>query len=215
MSRPSSNAFLSCGNVGDVREHAQLDLAVVGRDQLRALLGDEGGADLAAFLGADRDVLQVGLGRGEAARRGGAERVAGVDAPRVGVDVGRQRVGVGRAQLGELAPLEHRVDQLARVVGQLLVGGEIVEQAGARLPLAGLGALAARQLAAGRTATRRAGAGEPRLNLWPTSAVDLLLEPRHACANVHDSRERIARSTLMPARSMSAMTGSSGRSSVS
>ncbi len=48
-------------DVGDVREHAQLDLAVVGGDELAALLGDEGAADGAALLGAHRDVLQVGL----------------------------------------------------------------------------------------------------------------------------------------------------------
>ena len=54
-------------DIGDVGEHAQLDLAVVGRDQLVAGIGDEGGADPPAFLGADRDVLQVGLGRREAA----------------------------------------------------------------------------------------------------------------------------------------------------
>ena len=44
---------------GDVGEHAQLDLRVVDRDQHVAGLGDEAGADLAAGLRADRDVLEV------------------------------------------------------------------------------------------------------------------------------------------------------------
>ena len=57
-------------DVGDMGEHAQLDLAVVGRDQLVPGVGDEGGADLAALLGADRDVLQVRLGRGQPPGRG-------------------------------------------------------------------------------------------------------------------------------------------------
>ena len=54
---------------GDVREDAQLDLAVVGRDQAVSLLGDERGADLAPELGADRDRLQVRVRRREAAGR--------------------------------------------------------------------------------------------------------------------------------------------------
>lgn len=50
-------------DLGDMGEHAQFDLAVVGREQLVAGCRDEGRADLAAFGGADRDVLQVRLGR--------------------------------------------------------------------------------------------------------------------------------------------------------
>ena len=53
---------------GDVREDAQLDLRVVGREQLRALLGDERRADLAPEVGADRDRLQVRARRREPAR---------------------------------------------------------------------------------------------------------------------------------------------------
>jgi hypothetical protein len=45
MSSPSAKACLSCGDIGDMGEHAQLDLAVVGRDEL-ARFGDEGLADL-------------------------------------------------------------------------------------------------------------------------------------------------------------------------
>jgi len=48
--------------VSDVSEDAELDLAVVGGEQAVALLGDEAGADGAADLGPDRDVLQVRVG---------------------------------------------------------------------------------------------------------------------------------------------------------
>ena len=99
--------------------------------------------------------------------------------PVAAIDVVRQRVGVGGAQLGQLPPLEHRVDQLARVAVQLLVGGEVVEQAGARLPLADLGALAAGQLQTVEQQfaelLRRA-----EIELVAGEAVDLLLEPRDA-----------------------------------
>ena len=54
---------------GDVREHAQLDLRVVDREQHVARLGDEAGADLAPEPRADRDVLQVRVDRGEPAGR--------------------------------------------------------------------------------------------------------------------------------------------------
>ena len=56
--------------VGDVGEHAQLDLAVVDAEQDVPGLGDEAGADLAAGLGPDRDVLQVRVDAGEAAGGG-------------------------------------------------------------------------------------------------------------------------------------------------
>ena len=59
-------------------------------------VGDEGAADLAAFLGADRDVLQVRLGRREPAGRRRRQRVVRVHALGRRVDVARQRVGVGR-----------------------------------------------------------------------------------------------------------------------
>src|SRR5437660_802018 len=56
----------------DVREDAQLDLGVVGGEEAAALLGDDGRADLAAELGADRSRLQIRLrGREAAGRRDG------------------------------------------------------------------------------------------------------------------------------------------------
>jgi hypothetical protein len=88
---------------------AKLDLAVVGREDDIAGLGDEGVADAAADLGSDRDVLEVGVGRGEAAGLGARQRVAGVDPAGFLVDLLLQRVGVGRFELGELAPFEHQL----------------------------------------------------------------------------------------------------------
>ena len=59
---------LQLRDVADVGQQPQLDLAVVGADQHVARLGDEGLADLAALLGAHRDVLQVGIVGREPAR---------------------------------------------------------------------------------------------------------------------------------------------------
>ena len=67
---------------------------------------DEGGANRATELGADRDVLQVRVARREAPR--GRDRLveARVDAPRRRVDVPGQRVDVRPLELVELAELE-------------------------------------------------------------------------------------------------------------
>ena len=73
--------LLQLRHVGHVRGEPQLDLAVVGAHQHMAGLGDEGVADLAADLGADRDVLQVGVGRGEPPGLRARQAVAGVDPP--------------------------------------------------------------------------------------------------------------------------------------
>ncbi len=167
---------LQLRNVGDVRQHAQLDLRVVRRDQHRALGRDERRADLAAFLGADRNVLQIGVVGRQAPRGGRSQRIAGVDAAAGGVDEAGQRVGIGRAQLRQLAPLQHRVDEAPRIVRQLLVGGEIVEQSRPRFPLAALGALAARKLQAVEQQftelLRRA-----EIEFLADETVDLLFEP--------------------------------------
>src|SRR5260221_13630139 len=99
-------------------------------------LGDEGAADLAALLGADWDVLHVGLGRGEATRRGRGELEAGMDAAGLGLDLVDQRVGIGALELGELAPFE---DAARQVVGER----ELLEDRGVGPVGAGLALLAA------------------------------------------------------------------------
>ena len=101
--------------------------------------GDEGAPYLAAFLGADRDVLQIRLGRRQPAGRGGGERVGRVHAVRRRIDVSRQRLGIGRAQLRHLPPVEN----LARQRVALL--GEFFQFARAGRPLPGLGLGAAGQ----------------------------------------------------------------------
>ena len=106
MSRPSRKGLAQGRRVGHMGEHAQLDLAVVGADQRLARLSHEGLADLAALRRAHRNVLQVRILRGEAARRGRGQYVARMHAARVGVDIGGQRVGIGTFELGELPPVQ-------------------------------------------------------------------------------------------------------------
>ena len=60
--------------LGEMREDAQLDLRVIGGEQRPARIGDEGGANFAAELAAHGDVLQIGVGRTEAA--GGRDGLA-------------------------------------------------------------------------------------------------------------------------------------------
>ena len=85
MSSPLAERVDQRRVLGQVREHAELDLRVVGRDQHVARLGDERAADLAAELGADRDVLQVRIAAAQAAGRGDRLVEAGVHAAGLGV----------------------------------------------------------------------------------------------------------------------------------
>ena len=120
-------------DAGHVGEHAQLDLRVVGRHQPMAVLGDEGAADLAALLGADRDVLQVRIVRRQPAGRGRRHGVGGVHAAIGRIDLADQGVGVGAGQLLQLAPGEDRRGQ------RMALGGQRLEHVGAGRVAAGLG----------------------------------------------------------------------------
>ena len=125
------------GVVGQVGDAAQLDLVVVGDEELPARLRDEGPPEEPALVGAHRDVVQVGLvGRQPAGARDGLVE-GGVDAT-VGPDLAQEPLAVGRPELLDLPVGEERVDQLGPLVAQALerrgVGGE-----------AGLGALLRRQ----------------------------------------------------------------------
>src|SRR5262249_3215880 len=120
-------------DAGDLGQEPQLDLGIIGGDELVSVGRDESAPDLAAFLGADRNVLQVGLGGGEAAGGSRGERVARVDAVRAGVDVTWQRVGIGRFELRNLSPVENFPWQRVALLGQVLQGP------GPGRPLAGLG----------------------------------------------------------------------------
>ena len=119
-----------------VREDAQFDLAVVRGQQRPALAArDECGAHLAAFLGADRDVLQVGIVARQAARRGDCLVERRVHAA-LAVAQRRQRVDVGALQLRELAPLEqqHRhLVVLRHLLQHFVVGLVLARRRAARL----------------------------------------------------------------------------------
>jgi hypothetical protein len=48
-------------DAGDLGKEPQLDLRIIGGDELHAAVGNEGATDLAAVLGTNRDVLQIGF----------------------------------------------------------------------------------------------------------------------------------------------------------
>ncbi len=85
--------------LGAVGQNAQLDLGVVGREHLPALAGDERLPDLAALLGADGDVLQIGVAAAQPAGNGDGLVERGMDTSRLGVNHLQKRVGVGGFEL--------------------------------------------------------------------------------------------------------------------
>ena len=164
----------------------QLDLAVVGRNELAALRSDEGAPDLAPFLSADRNVLQVGLRRRQAPGRRRGERVGRVDTAGRGIDEARQSVGVGRLELGDLPPFEHARRQL------MALGGEVLEHARRGRPGAGRGLLAAGQAHLPEQDVaelfRRSGV-EGRAD----DPADLILERAHALRELaREARQHVA-----------------------
>ena len=93
----------------EVGQDAQLDLRVVGRQEPPAgSPGHERLADLPAVLGADRNVLEVGVAGAEPARRRHALVERGVDPAVVGVDQAGQGVEIRALELGELAVLQEQ-----------------------------------------------------------------------------------------------------------
>ena len=82
MSRSSANALQQARIAGQVRHDAQLDLRIVGGDQRVARRRDEGLADAPALRGADRDVLQIRIRRGQPAGGGHRLVIRGMDAAR-------------------------------------------------------------------------------------------------------------------------------------
>ena len=85
---------------GDMRQHPQLDLAVVRVHQHAAGLGNEHFPDLRAQIRANRDILEVRLGGGQTSRGRYQILEGGVDPP-VLPDLLHQAVGVGGFQLGQ------------------------------------------------------------------------------------------------------------------
>ncbi len=91
--------LLEGGLVRQVGENPQLDLRIIRCQQDVALGGNERLAKAPAFLGAYRNVLQIGLARGESAGSGHRLVEGGVNPAGAGVDQLRQRIGVGTLEL--------------------------------------------------------------------------------------------------------------------
>jgi hypothetical protein len=203
---PVGEGLCELRNVGDMGEHPKLDLAVVGRNQHIAGFGDEGGADLAAFRCAHRNVLDVRIRRGQPSGGCRRHRKRRVHPLGLRVDVPRKRVGVGGFELGQLPP----VDDLAR---QLMSGGsQILQHLGRCRPLPGLGFRATRQIHLVEQDLAQLF-GRTDIEVFPGQLLDFASRAAAPCASSPDSRDRICRSTRMPRCSMRIRTGASGRSS--
>ena len=129
-----AEGFAQLLDLRDLGQETQLDLRIVGGDELMAFDGDEGAPDLAPFFAADRNILQVRLGRREPAGGRGRQCVAGVDAVGRGIDVVRECLGIGRAELRHLPPIENLARQLVALLGQFVEGAR-ARGPGARLGL--------------------------------------------------------------------------------
>ena len=110
---------------GEVRHDAQLNLGIVRRYQLVASARDEGLPDPASLLVAHRNVLQVGIGRGEPAGCRHRLMIGGMHPPGLGLDHQRQLVGIGGLELGQAAVLHQQARQIVgfRQFSQHLFGG--------------------------------------------------------------------------------------------
>ena len=88
-------------------------------------LGDERGANLAAEFRAHGNVLQIRIGRTQAAGGGAGLAEAGVQAAGGGVDQPGQRVHVGGLELGDFAVFEDLARQFVheRQFGEHVGGG--------------------------------------------------------------------------------------------
>ena len=108
-------------------QEAQLNLAVVDCKEDRSLARRKRRLDGTAQLGARRDVLQVGIRRGQATRRRDGLVVRGVHAA-VPLAQRAQRIQIGRLNLGHLAIFENQTHDLV-VASKLLeflgVGGVV------------------------------------------------------------------------------------------
>ena len=111
--------------LGQMSDATQLDLIVVGDQELPALAGHERGAKDPSPLGANRDVVQVRGIRAEPTGSGHRliERRPNTVA---GTDLGQQPLAVGAAELLELAVLEQVFDDRMlspQLLERLCIGG--------------------------------------------------------------------------------------------
>ena len=86
--------------IRNVGQNPQLDLAVVRIHQYTAGPGHEHFADLRPQVGTDRDVLQIGLRRGQPPGGGDQILEGGVNAAVGGNDL-HEAVGIGALELGQ------------------------------------------------------------------------------------------------------------------
>ena len=191
--------------LGQVGDAAQLDLVVVGDQQLAARRRHERPAERAAHLGAHRDVVQVGLVGRQPAGAGHGLVERGVDAP-VGGHLGQQPLAVGRAQLLDLAVAQQVLDD--RVLAR-----QLLERRGVG-GVAGLGLLLRRQaelVEQDRAQLRRGVDVELVAGVLP----DLAAVGRRPGALRSSRRRRSSSaSTPTPTSSMRASTRTSGTSIV-
>ena len=156
------------------------------------------------FRRADRDVLQVGVGRRQPAGRRHRLVIRGVHAAGARVDLLRQLVGVGRAQLGQAAVVEDQPRQL--------VAPRPVPPARPRRWTAGRSASCASP--AGCSLSNRISCsclGESRLNGWPGRRMRALFELEQCRATAPGSAARsICASISTPQCSIASSTGTSG-----
>src|SRR4051812_12825316 len=97
-----------------MREQAQFNLRVVGRQQHVPGFRDETCSNLATKLGPNRNVLQIGVGGRKTPSCCPGLPEGGVYTTAFAVEQQRQRVDVSRFQLRKLAILEHESGNFMR-----------------------------------------------------------------------------------------------------
>jgi hypothetical protein len=123
---PGHEGLDQAGVLGQVGDHPQLDLVVVGHQKPASRGRHEALPEATPFFAADRDVVQVGLVRAEPSRPGHGLVEGGVDPP-VGRHFRQQRLAVGRTQLLDLPVTQERIDDRVlapKLLEGLGVGGE-------------------------------------------------------------------------------------------
>ena len=119
----------------EVSQQTQLDLRIIRREQLSAGRGRESGANLAAQLGADGNVLQIRIDGGEPPGGRGRGLEGGMHA-RLGIGQQRKRVDIRGFELREVAEFE---DQAGHFVLLRQVFQHVLRRGDRRLALAAAG----------------------------------------------------------------------------
>ena len=117
--------FLQCLHIGDMRGQPELDLAIVGGKNDVAGRGDKGLSYLPADLGTDRNILQIGFGRGQPPGLCSAQTIGGMNPSGFRIDLLLQRIGVSGFQLRQLPPVDDFLRNRLTIAGQPLEHGYI------------------------------------------------------------------------------------------